>query len=1014
MREKIFTLLGIESGEESMMSMLLTQSVLLGVYIGVFDIYAHSLFLSTFDVKMLARGYVVSGLTGIILIYIISRLQTWSRFNNFPAFILVFVTLLTLVLWASVILSPVQWIIFLVFIMFGPLNILVMICFREMIKRLFTSVQRKRLETVADTGLISGIMFGSFIIPLLLSFKIQLYNILLLGAAAVFVSALIQIIKGNKFILVESKDSDSKDSAGKERSVFRLFRDDRYLRTIGIFAVLSVLSGIIIQYLFMAVTREQYPVAGNMAIFLGLFTGVMMILVLFLRLVVFKYILYNYGLRTCLILTPLLIVVFIAAAMIAGFFAGYSPEVAGGFAIFFILIAACRLISRSLRESIEFSSYRVIYQSVEKTAKRKLKSGIVGIINEVTVLVTGLILTILGLLDFIHLGHIALFLFLIAILWIFVAYKLFLEYRKSIISFAEKFGRNTTDIKLPGSRDACGKRFSAYLDFRRDYFGIINGDNSVLDKIVNPWYFEKLINGALNQRDINLLPVLRKISNNTSLDENIRKRSEEAVKHLNGNHSQTNPGDDKTGDAIKILAGTRKPQTTEILRLLRENSLESKRLALYMIGKFRITDLLSVVCESLSNPGLAIDASEVLKTFGSGVEDELVRYYLITSGNSKLSKTILQLLGKTCSKETIGFLFSRLWSNSRQLKEIAAKSLINCGFIPNEEEKQRLHDLTTEIIGIITWYLTARISLEKNNDEFLLGKINNEIKRWNRFLFNILSITYKSGSISKIFENIDKGTVESVTFAMEMADIVVSDSVKQKLLPLLDVVPDDIKLKNLLQFFPGDIPVRKKLLEDIINRDYNLINLWTKASALRSISSIEGDDMAQSITALLFSPEEIIQEEATKLLARSQSGLYTSVSDRIPESVKEHLDKIINGTITDRELIFDKVLFLGKVFTNVAEDELLSLAAEMRFENRFDPSAVELTHDYIIWHLSETGENVRAEVCYDGGFENKSGEKAREMDSPVYILTMASIEQYLFQFPDRSFEIIEYIENHET
>jgi len=46
MRDRLFALLGIESGEESMVSTLLTQSVFLGVFFGTFDISAHSLFLS--------------------------------------------------------------------------------------------------------------------------------------------------------------------------------------------------------------------------------------------------------------------------------------------------------------------------------------------------------------------------------------------------------------------------------------------------------------------------------------------------------------------------------------------------------------------------------------------------------------------------------------------------------------------------------------------------------------------------------------------------------------------------------------------------------------------------------------------------------------------------------------------------------------------------------------------------------------------------------------------------------
>ena len=52
---------------------------------------------------------------------------------------------------------------------------------------------------------------------------------------------------------------------------------------------------------------------------------------------------------------------------------------------------------------------------------------------------------------------------------------------------------------------------------------------------------------------------------------------------------------------------------------------------------------------------------------------------------------------------------------------------------------------------------------------------------------------------------------------------------------------------------------------------------------LRSISRIEGDEMAESVTALLFSPEEIIQEESANLIARSNPELYMSASQRIPD-----------------------------------------------------------------------------------------------------------------------------------
>ena len=131
----------------------------------------------------------------------------------------------------------------------------------------------------------------------------------------------------------------------------------------------------------------------------------------------------------------------------------------------------------------------------------------------------------------------------------------------------------------------------------------------------------------------------------------------------------------------------------------------------------------------------------------------------------------------------------------------------------------------------------------------------------------------------------NKGTLESISNALEMTDVVVGEHIKQKLIYLLDLVPDEEKLKNLFQFYPGEIPKRKRLQEDIINRDYNLISLWTKACTLRTVSRIESDDMAESVTALLFSPEEIIQEEAANLIARSDSGLYHAAEERLPDSM---------------------------------------------------------------------------------------------------------------------------------
>ena len=1014
MRDKFFALLRIKSGEKSMVSMLLTQSIFLGMFFSAFDITAHSLLLSIFDEKMLARGYIFSGITGIILIYLYSWLKKKTEFRNFSIINLSVVTTLTFFLWLALILFPAKWMIFILFIMFGPLNLLAILGFFETADRLFPISQRKKgISRFVDAGIIIGIIIISYSIPVLLSLKFQLNNILLVSASSVFVAAIIQIRIGMKFKLTESDHEHYSEINEENKNLLTVIRQDPYAGVLSLFAALSVLAAFFVQYLFMAVTREQYPAAEDMARFLGFFAGSSMIFILTFKLLVFEYIRHNYGLRTCLIFAPVLVVIFTAMAIVIGLSVGYTPESTGGFLIFFILIAFSKLFSKSLNISLESPSFKVIYLTVDPKVKDKLQSGYFGTLNGILTFSSGLILTFIGVFSFIRLIHFSLVLFLLTIILVFVAFRLYIGYRNTIRKETEKIGQPRSENIILTESEILKNRFSGYIHFRTDYFSLISGDYQDLENTRNKWYFEKIIDQAHSEKDINLLPVLKKTAFNSSLNETVRQHSIEAVEILEKYLNSVKSEEEKISEAKKILAGTRRPQTTLILRLLRDNSIESKRVAIFMIGKFRLSDLLSDVCICLSIPGLEIDAFAVLKTFGRDAEDELFRVYLRTSGNLSTSKAILRLLGKTGSKESVAFLFSRLGSTSRQLKEVALKCLIDCGFKPSEEDKVFLHQLTAEVIGIITWTLSVKICLKRNDDNLLLEEVNKEITRWKIFLFNILSITYNSDIITKIRERLGSETIESVNYAHEMISIVIDDSIKPKLISLLDAIPDEDKLKNLFRYYPGEIPGYKTLPEDIINCDYNSVSLWTKAYTLRCISRIESDEMAESVIALLFSPEGIIQEESANLIARSGHELYRSASARVPYATKKRIDKIINGPVEKNELLFEKVEFLSKCFVGIPEDELLPLGGAMKYTKNFGTESQMLKEGCIIWPLSGDKTAIEVQILYYGEIDRLTTVNQGRDKVTYYLMPLSAIEEYLFQFPDNSSVILKYIAKNE-
>ena len=173
--------------------------------------------------------------------------------------------------------------------------------------------------------------------------------------------------------------------------------------------------------------------------------------------------------------------------------------------------------------------------------------------------------------------------------------------------------------------------------------------------------------------------------------------------------------------------------------------------------------------------------------------------------------------------------------------------------------------------------------------------MDKEYIRWKNYLLNLLTLTFDNKSIPDDEKNLKGGKNDLIKSIREMTGIIYDNAARQK--------PDDSaypvyfkkKLKKLQHYFPCEIPEYKSLPEDIINCDYNLISVWTKACTIRNIKEIEDEDLGESVVALLFSPEEVLREESARLIARSGRELYRTTAERIPEATRIKLDRIIAG-----------------------------------------------------------------------------------------------------------------------
>ena len=1006
MGNNLAKLFGIEQEEKGLITTLLIQSVFLGIFYGVFNITAHSLFLAKFDETIMARAYILSGLVGSGLTYLYTVLQSRMKFIGFSILNLSFILILTLGLWILMVMRPADWVIFGIFIMLGPLNLLALLGFYGTTGRLFTLRQGKRLFGIIDTGLVIGVVLSSFAIPALLSMNIQTRDILLISAISILAAVVVQGVIGRNYNDIIKKAT----SGGETKAGLKLFREDRYIRTMGLFIAFSMVVMFFVQYSFMAVTRERFPEEQEMANFLGFFEGSMMVFTLLIKTFIFSYLIKNQGLKTTLVVAPVLIAIFTVVVVIIGTTRGFTPE-AAGFMLFFLILAISRLFSKAMKDSVETPAFKVLYQTLDEKIRYGVQSTIDGTVNEIAALASGLILSGLGALMFVKLIHFSWVLFAIIVAWIFLAIRLYSEYRRSVQKSLESIDTSEADSEK-AHFEPTSTRAGIALEIQNNYFSIINA-NGYLDKIrSNKMFIEAIINKAEDTLNPDMIPLLKRISEFSDIG-NLQKRIDTLMVILDSRISDIAVYDiNKLGDYMGSADGRRRvvralfatgkqPVITDLLRLIRDKDAGIKRETIYLIGRLGIRDLLPDVCDCLDNPDISADAYSVIRSFGTEAFDALSAHFFRSTERIGMQRLIIRLFGETESQDATDFLLPRLWSVHRSLRKEAVTGLLNCGYLPTPEINDRIIQDIQDVIGLITWNISAGMALRQSDDKVLDSVLKEETQWWHEFLFDLLSLTYEKSSFDKIRENLASETVESVNFALEMLDIVVDDSIKPRLTSLLDVVSDEEKIKNLFQFYPGNIPVYSGLVEDLVNKDYNHISVWTKVCALRSLYNIDRPGNIDFIVALLFSPDIILREEGVRYLREHYNEIYEKVAYRVPAKYRPHLDEILAGEIPDKNEIFNKIEFLVHRFPGIPENNLISLASDMIFISRPDEMKSQyLDYDFVAWSASE--EEVE-KVSYfnwsdlDKKFDSES--LYPMIEYPIYILRTRTLAQLIYQEP---------------
>ena len=171
--------------------------------------------------------------------------------------------------------------------------------------------------------------------------------------------------------------------------------------------------------------------------------------------------------------------------------------------------------------------------------------------------------------------------------------------------------------------------------------------------------------------------------------------------------------------------------------------------------------------------------------------------------------------------------------------------------------------------------------------------------------------------------------------------------------------------------------------------------------------------MSQSVVALLFSPEEILREEAALLITRSGMDIYAEVSERIPDTSRKKLDMIISGTADPEDLAYSKALFLSSCFEEINEDDLLSLANEIIHIPKENQAIETEDTGFIGWLFKMDNSGYDFKILYENFDRELMKKELNDEFSFIYLLPFKAIDSFSFQYPEYSWKIMKYIDDNE-
>ncbi len=952
MLKLIFYALNVRPDEEHRALLLLGYGFFMGIFMATFILTSENQLINqagNFGIgraELISWGLFAAAVLGVISTALFAYFQSKISFGIFSVVNLGLIFTVVVVLYSLHEFLPVEylgWLIFIQFSLSGPMVAVFLLGFWGVFGRLFDLRQSKRIIGGIDTGQLTAAILTYFAIgfgaAIANSYELLIYSAIGIVGAIGFLLVII-----NKYKLGEVR-------AGYEQSrnvSMKEMLSSRYVILLALFVSFSIFAYLLVQNSYLNVLSDRYPTEEDSLKFLAWINGSILFLSFVFQTFFNDRIIAEYGLRVSLSILPAILSVIALTVIIIAHF--------GDVESFFLFVVLSKLFITFLRDALENPAFKLYFMTLENKIRFDIQAKIEGVVVEIAKAIAGgliLLLIAYALSDIINLYYILVF---IILGWIYLAGKLYTEYRNRIRAKLENEEIAVEEMDLV--QESLISNIKHNLTNKKPATAVFSF--KLLEKI-NPTYVAPSINTLMRHGN----QIVRDFAQDTM--NTVRGVSVSDRYIMDASDNKAKEGRVMLSPSeISSLLHTGEISNKRLAKLCRSETIQDRQYGAELIGNMSNEDSLSYLIELLQDidynvrvaaitsgkkrynaeiiNGLVLNlkstaysniAKSALFAIGQKALRVLDNAFYKSGQKSNVMLRIVQIMGRTGGNMAMDMLWNKIDFPDKIISSQVLESLSETGFRAELSRITRIKYAIEGNISDIGWNIAARLEVPDNKyTKQLRIALKEENEHDIKHIYALLSMLYDAKSIHLIKQNIESATNEGVTYAIELLDVLLSDDLKQKIIPILDDISDADKVKKLQVFYPRAKLTTQLVLKFLINRDFTQSNRWTKACSLYQIGRLKINDFKFDLIANLFNPDRMVKEMAAWGLYNIDPELYEEHTTRLPVGEKEELDRNIvsrSDEIGDGNLLFEKVQFLQSmdVFAEVSGLLLSYVADEM-------------------------------------------------------------------------------------